>query len=98
MKITLTRATAGHASGTTIERSTKVAQLLIAHGAAIETEQVEPATSDDATTDETKPKRTRRSAARKGKGNADDSATTGDKTAGQEGGGTPLRSLPPTAG
>lgn len=91
MKITLTRALAGHAIGTTIERSDKVAQLLIDHGAAIHTEQSKPLTSNDAKRDETKPKRSRRSASRK----AD---ATYDETAGQEGGGAPLSLSPSTAG
>lgn len=91
MKITLTRTLAGHENGATIERSTKVAQLLIAHGAAIEAAPSKPVTSDDAKPDETKPKRTRRSASRK----AD---ATSDETAGQEGGGSPLPPAPSTAG
>lgn len=95
MRITLTRALAGHANGATIERSAKVAQLLIAHGAA---EQDKPATSNDTTTSETKPKRTRRSASRKGKSGDAHDANASDVSAGQEGGEGPPPSPTPTAG
>lgn len=108
MKITLTRTLAGHENGATIERSDKVAQLLIANGAAVEVEQSKRTNSDDTKPDDTKPDdtktseakptRTRRSAARKPRGDTDDSATTSGKPAGQEGGGTPLPSSAPTAG
>lgn len=103
MKITLTRTLAGHENGATIERSDKVAQLLIANGAAVEVEQSThtndgDAKPDDTKTSEAKPTRTRRSAARKPRGDTDDSATTSGKPAGQEGRGTPLPSSPPTAG
>lgn len=103
MKITLTRTLAGHENGATIERSDKVAQLLIAHGAAVEVEQSKRTNSDDTKPDdtktsETKPTRTRRSTTRKLRGDTDDSATTSGKPAGQEGGGTPLPSSAPPAG
>ncbi len=98
MRITLTRALAGHANGATIERSAKVAQLLIAHGAATGAEQDKPATSNDTTTSETKPKRTRRSASRKGKSGDAHDANASDVSAGQEGGEGPPPSSTPTAG
>lgn len=98
MRITLTRALAGHNAGATIERTTKVAQLLIAHGAAVEAEQPEPVTSGNAEPNKTKPKQTRRSASRKGNSDADDSAKATGKPAGQEGGGAPPPSAAPTAG
>lgn len=103
MKITLTRTLAGHENGTTIERSDKVAQLIIANGAAVEADQSKHTNSDDTKPDDTKtseakPTRTRRSAARKPRGDTDDSATTSGNPAGQEGGGTPLPSSAPTAG
>lgn len=96
MKITLTRAIAGHKIGDTIERSTKVAQHIIAAGAAIEDEHTEPtkpttkATKDD--NSNTKPRRSRRSQRRKDDADqAEDPKATAeaDKTAGQEGGGVP---------
>ena len=105
MKITLTRTLAGHENGATIERSDKVAQLLIAHGAAIEAEPINPpkqtskAAKDDTTA--TKGGRTRRSQRRTAdadQANSDDATIDADKPAGQEGGGTPLPTPAPTAG
>lgn len=98
MRITLTRAAGGHANGATIERNAKVARLLIGSGAAVEAEQDEHATSNDASDDEPKPKRTRRSASRKGKSDERNEAQTSDETAGQGGGGVPLEPPAPTAG
>lgn len=98
MRITLTRSLAGHTNGATIERSTKVAQLLIAHGAANEAEQDKPVTSDDATTSEPKPKRTRRSESRNSRSGEAHAAKASDVSAGQEGGEGPPPLPTPTAG
>lgn len=91
MKLTLTRALAGHAIGDTIDRNEQVAHALIAAGAAT-------ATSDDAKADDPKPKQSRRSTRRKGEPTERDDAKTADEPAGHKGGGVPPRSPSPTAG
>lgn len=97
MKITLTRNAGGHANGDTIDRSDRVAQLLIANGAAVKAEQADE-TVDHETDEQPKPKRTRRSQARKTDGEGRDDAKAADKPAGQKGGGVPRPSPAPTAG
>lgn len=93
MKITLARALAGHKNGATIERTAKVAQHLIAHGAAVKAERPERSTSDDAKSGETKAEQTRRSSPRKAKGRDGSGSDGSDKTAGQKGGGVPPPAL-----